>query len=70
MSHLQPNENGNGNGNGRRWYDSSKIIAALASVVFVFVVAWATIVWVKLEEQDKRIRLIEDAIIRLQDKLK
>jgi len=35
----------NGNSNGRRWYDSTRIITALMSVVVFFAVAWGTLVF-------------------------
>jgi uncharacterized iron-regulated membrane protein len=55
------------NGHGRRWYDASKVMAALFIAVLFFVMAWAGIVWscarageLKNVQQDEQIKTLSD----------
>lgn len=64
------------NGNGRRWYDTSRVLAAMFSLVCLFIFAWATIVWnsarvaeIKNVEQDGRLTSIEKAVEKMDAKL-
>jgi Tfp pilus assembly protein PilO len=67
VSHPTQSEN-----NGERWYDSSKVIAALFAAVFVFVLAWAGVVYamshaaeLKNVEQDGRINAITEKLEKI-----
>ena len=42
------------NSNGRRWYDSSRVIAWLFSLVMLFVMAWSSLVFTMSRESEAK----------------